>query len=116
MLWLICTSTVTLRLRVSLTFHTTNNIADSITENKEAIEEKAGVDEVGAAAVETGYAGGAGEWEVSGAGAAAFAGASATPAAAGAGWDASGEDWAAAPAASTTAEWGAADATKTSEW
>jgi small subunit ribosomal protein SAe len=34
-------------------------------ENKEAIEEKAGVDEVGAAAVDTGFAtGGGGDWEV----------------------------------------------------
>ena len=54
---------------------------------------------------------------MSGAGAAAFAGASATPAATGAGWDASGDDWSAAPGQGTTAEWGAADATaKGSEW
>ena len=90
---------------------------DNNTENKEAIEEKAGVDEVGAAAVDTGFAQSGGDWEVSGAGAAAFAGATATPAAAGAGWDASAEDWSAAPATGgTTTEWGAADATKSSEW
>jgi len=87
-------------------------------ENKEAIEEKAGVDEVGTAAVDTGFATSGGDWEVSGAGAAAFgAGATATPAAPGAGWDAGAEDWSAAPAAQgTTTEWGAADATKSSEW
>jgi small subunit ribosomal protein SAe len=88
-----------------------------IAENKEATEEKAGVDEVGAAAVDTGFSGAGGDWEVSGGNAAAFAGASTTPAAPGAGWDAGAEDWAAAPAQGTTTEWGAADAApKASEW
>lgn len=105
-----------LRPKVGLPSQSASTTANCITENKEAIEEKAGVDEVGAAAVETGYAGGAGEWEVSGAGAAAFAGAAATPAAAGASWDADGGEWSAAPAAGTTTEWGAAEATKSSEW
>ncbi|CZR58116.1 probable 40S ribosomal protein S0 [Phialocephala subalpina] len=75
-------------------------------ENKDAIEEKVpGADEVGAAAVESGFAGAGGDWEVSGASATAFAGATtATPAAAGAGWDASGDDWAASGAAG--GEWG----------
>ncbi|TVY53724.1 40S ribosomal protein S0 [Lachnellula suecica] len=87
-------------------------------ENKEAAEEKVpGADEVGPAAVESGFAAGNADWEVSGAGAGAFAAASATTAApaAGASWDAAGGDeWAAAPGG-TTAEWGAAE-TKTSEW
>ena len=120
MSWLICTSIVILRLKVCpfiSTFISTCRIIDFIAENKEAIEEKAGVDEVGAAAVDTGFATGGGDWEVSGAGAAAFgAGATATPAAPGAGWDAGAEEWSAAPAQGTTTEWGAADATKTSEW
>ncbi|KAF8863972.1 40S ribosomal protein S0 [Acephala macrosclerotiorum] len=81
-------------------------------ENKEAIEDKVpGADEVGAAAVDTGFAGAGGDWEVSGASATAFAGATAAaPAAAGAGWDASGDDWAASGAAG--GEWGAAEPTK----
>ncbi len=68
--------------------------------------------------METGFAtSGGGDWEVSGASAGAFAGASATPAATGgAGWDAGADDWSAAPAAGTTTEWGAADATKGAEW
>lgn len=68
------------------------------------------VEEVGAAAVETGFAQTGGDWEVSGATATAFAGASAAAPAAGASWEAgeSTGEWGAAP----TAEWGAADATK----
>jgi small subunit ribosomal protein SAe len=103
---------------VRILFHFLTSFTNYFTENKEAIEEKAGVDEVGAAAVDTGFAGAGGDWEVSGAGAAAFAGATSTPAAAaaGAGWDA-GDEWAATPAATgTTTEWGAADATKGGEW
>ncbi|TVY40330.1 40S ribosomal protein [Lachnellula occidentalis] len=88
-------------------------------ENKEVADEAKvpGADEVGAAAIDQGFGGNA-DWEVSGAGAGAFAAASATtaapPAAGGPGWDAAGgDDWAAAPAAS--AEWGAPEA-KVSEW
>ena len=65
-----------------------------------------GADEVGAAAVESGFQN---EWEVSGATAGAFAAASGTGAAApGASWDADGGDWAASGAAETGNEgWGA---------
>jgi len=89
-------------------------------ENKDAaaIEEaKApGADEVGAAAIEQGFAGNA-DWEVSGASAGAFAAAGATGAAAGASWEADGADWAASSApAQGTAEWGAAEAGKESTW
>ncbi|KAL2069961.1 hypothetical protein VTL71DRAFT_14641 [Oculimacula yallundae] len=83
-------------------------------ENKEAIEEAKPEEAVVAA--DTGFASGAGDWEVSGAQATAFAGAAATPAAAGAGWEAgAGEDWAAqsTPAADN---WGAADAKPAEQW
>ena len=66
-----------------------------------------GADEVGAAAVDTGFAN---EWEVSGATAGAFAAASGT-AGAGASWDAdTGGDWAASSGAQETGNegWGAA--------
>ncbi|TVY48360.1 40S ribosomal protein S0 [Lachnellula cervina] len=88
-------------------------------ENKEVADEAKvpGADEVGPAAIDQGFGGNA-DWEVSGAGAGAFAAASATtaapPAAGGPGWDAAGgDDWAAAPAAG--GEWGAPDP-KASEW
>ncbi|OCL04659.1 ribosomal protein S2 [Glonium stellatum] len=66
-----------------------------------------GADEVGAAAVDSGFQN---EWEVSGATAGAFAAASGTGGAApGASWDADGGDWAASGAAETSNEgWGAA--------
>jgi len=77
-------------------------------ESKETAEGDAklpGVDEAGAAAIDTGYAAAGGDWEVAGTGA-AFSGAAApatgaTPA--GGNWDASGEDWASgAPKAPAT--------------
>jgi len=82
-------------------------------ENKEAIDEaKApGADEVGPAAIDSGFAGNS-DWEVSGASAGAFAAASATGGAAGASWDAAeSSDWAAAPAASS-GDWAAAGTTE----
>ncbi|KAH8670435.1 ribosomal protein S2, flavodoxin-like domain-containing protein [Tricladium varicosporioides] len=59
-------------------------------ENKEIAEEKVpGADEVGAAAIDTGFGGAAGgDWEVTGAGPGAFAPTTTAPAAAGASWDA----------------------------
>lgn len=81
-------------------------------ENKEALEEAKGVDELGAAAVETGFVQSS-DWEVSGTAATAFAGATAVPAT-GAGWEPAtgGEEWGGAPAG----EWGAAtDAAKPAE-
>lgn len=66
-----------------------------------------GADEVGAAAVEGGFTN---EWEVSGAGAGAFAAASGTTGVApGASWDQEGTDWAASTAApeGTAAGWSA---------
>jgi len=82
-------------------------------ENKEADEAKVpGADEVGAAAIDTGFATGNGDWEVTGATAGAFAGAGAPAPGAGASWEADGADWAAsaqAPAAAAAStEWGAA--------
>lgn len=86
---------------------------DPEAEEVKAEEEKAaGVDEVGAAAVEAGTLQGQGDWEVAGA-STAFAGAQSSE------WAAAGTDgaadWAAsteAPAAGTTAEWGAAETTQ----
>lgn len=81
-------------------------------ENKEALEEAKGVDELGATAVETGFAQSS-DWEVSGTAATAFAGATAAPAT-GAGWEPSteGGEWGGAP----SGEWGAAtDAAKPAE-
>ncbi|KAE9366009.1 ribosomal protein S2 [Stipitochalara longipes BDJ] len=81
-------------------------------ENKEALEEAKGVDELGTTAVETGFVQSS-DWEVSGTAATAFAGATAAPAT-GAGWEpsAAGEEWGGAPAG----EWGAAtDAAKPAE-
>ncbi|KAI1006864.1 40S ribosomal protein [Podosphaera aphanis] len=76
-------------------------------ENKEALEEKVpGADDVAAAAVDTGFATGNADWEISTAAPTAFAGASvAAGAAAGLSWDGAADstDWAAAG----TAEWGA---------
>jgi len=88
-------------------------------ENKEVIEDAVkGVDEVGAPAVDSGFGGGNADWEVSGTPATAFTGAA--TAAAGAGWDASGDgaDWAASSAPAAGAEWGAADgaADTTAQW
>jgi len=86
-------------------------------EQKELDEAKApGVDELGAAAVETGVAG-TGDWEVTGAQGSAFAAASAAPAAAG-GWDGAGDaaDWSTPAATGTTAEWGAADTKEAAQW
>lgn len=84
---------------------------DPEAEDVKAEEEKAaGVDEVGAAAVEAGTLAGQGDWEVSGTNNTAFAGAQSSD------WAATGEtggDWAAsteAPAAN--AEWGAAETTQ----
>ncbi|KAG9655295.1 ribosomal protein S2, partial [Aureobasidium melanogenum] len=69
-------------------------------ENKDSANQDeakvAGADEVGAAAVESGFAN---DWEVSGANAGAFAAASGTAgAAANSSWDAEGADWAASSA------------------
>jgi small subunit ribosomal protein SAe len=88
-------------------------------ENKEVAEEAKvpGAEEVGAAAIEQGFAGNA-DWEVSGAAAGAFAAAGATTgAAAGASWEADGADWAAAsaPAQTGNQEW-AAEAGKETTW
>jgi len=73
-------------------------------ETKETTTEEAklpGVDEAGPAAVETGFAGAGGDWELAGSGA-AFSGAAA-PAATGQGnWDA-GDDWQAGAPATTAA-------------
>jgi len=84
-------------------------------ENKEALEDKVpGADEVGPAAIETGFAAGTGDWEVSGTSATAFAGAT-TAAPGGAGWDATGgDDWAASGTAG--GEWGAAETKPTENW
>lgn len=83
-------------------------------ENKEIAEEAKvpGAEEVGAAAIDTGFASaGAADWEVSGPAAGAFAATAAATgaaAAAGAGWDGeAGAEWAAQPA--TTTDWAAAD-------
>jgi len=85
-------------------------------ENKEAIEEAKGVDELGAAAVDTGFASGAGgDWEVTGNAATAFAGATTAATPAVGGWEASTEDWGAAAGGNPTGEWGAADASKATE-
>jgi small subunit ribosomal protein SAe len=82
-------------------------------ENKDVDDAKVpGADEVGPAAIEQGM--GPGDWEVAGPTAGAFAAASATTgAAANAGWEADGADWAnsSAPAAGG-AEWGATEATE----
>jgi small subunit ribosomal protein SAe len=79
-------------------------------EQKEALEEAKGVDELGTAAVETGFAAG-GDWEVGNQGSTAFTGAAAAaaaPVAAGGEWDAQGgADWGAAPAGES---WGDATA------
>ncbi|OBT80438.1 40S ribosomal protein S0 [Pseudogymnoascus sp. 05NY08] len=84
-------------------------------ENKEIAEEAKvpGAEEVGAAAIDTGFASaGAADWEVSGPAAGAFAATAAATgaaAAAGAGWDGeAGAEWAAQPAGTTT-DWAAAD-------
>jgi len=88
-------------------------------ENKEITDEAKvpGADEVGAAAVDSGFVA-TGDWEVAGSSSAAFTGAAAAaPAAAGGNWDAAPADgeWGAAPAGG---EWGASttEATKTAEW
>jgi small subunit ribosomal protein SAe len=85
-------------------------------ENKEALEEAKGVDELGAAAVDTGFAAsGGGDWEISGTAATAFAGATAAAPAAGTSWEAggaAGEEWG---AAASGGEWGAAEAAKPAE-
>jgi small subunit ribosomal protein SAe len=83
-------------------------------ENKEALEEAKGVDELGAAAVETGFVQSGGDWEVTGNAATAFAGATATTTAGTSGWEAGGatEDWG---AAAPSGEWGSADAAKPAE-
>lgn len=77
-------------------------------ENKEALEDKVpGTEDVGGVAVDTGFAAGNADWEISTAAPTAFAGATvaASGAAAGLSWDgaADGTDW----ATSGTAEWGA---------
>ena len=85
-------------------------------ENKEGLEEaKApGADEVGAAAIDQGFAGNS-EWEVSGAatGAAAFS-AGPTGGAAGSSWEADGADW--ATSAEKPAAPGAPEAVPAAEW
>jgi len=84
-------------------------------ENKEALEDAKGVDELGAAAVDTGFtASGGGDWEISGTAATAFAGATAATPAAGTSWEAGGatEDWGAATGGG---EWGAAETAKPAE-
>jgi len=86
-------------------------------ENKDADEEAKvpGADEVGAAAIDTGFANN-GDWEVAGQ---AFPGAAATTttAAAGANWEATGEtDWAASSApAAEGGDWGASKPAET-DW
>jgi len=85
-------------------------------ENKEALEEAKGADELGAAAVETGFANTGGDWEVAGAQATAFSGATAAAPAAGTSWDAAGaggDEWAAGGA---TQEWGEATAKPAEQW
>ena len=86
-------------------------------ENKDGIEEAKGVDEVGAAAVDTGFANTGGDWEVTGNAATAFAGATAAAPAAGAAdgnWGESTE-WGAA-ATTTGGEWGAAETKPAESW
>lgn len=88
-------------------------------ENKEALEEAKGVDELGAAAVDTGFQASGGDWEVTGNPATAFAGATAPVAAAATGGDwAAGttEEWGASATAAAGGEWGAEGAAKTEQW
>ena len=91
---------------------TTFTDRDPEAEAEEKVEEEKvpGAEEVGAAAIETGFVNSApGDWEAA---PAAFAGAQ--PGAA-AGWDGQADEWGNAAAAPPTAEWGAADA-KDSQW
>ena len=86
-------------------------------ENKDGIEEAKGVDEVGTAAVDTGFANTGGDWEVTGNAATAFAGATAAAPAAGAADQNWGEstEWGAA-ATTTGGEWGAAETKPAESW
>jgi len=82
-------------------------------ENKESLDEAKvpGADEVGPAAIDSGFAASS-DWEVSGPAAGAFAAASATGGAANASWDAAeSSDWAAAPAAAS-GDWAATGPTE----
>jgi len=92
-------------------------------ETKEIADESkvVGADAVGAAAIESGYAGD--NWEAGGAPGSAFAAASAT--AAGASWEADGADWAAssgaaaaaaAPAPAATESWAETQAAPEAKW